>query len=284
VSTPTWPYVVGDIHGCLAELLELEAKVAQHAERHGARALVVAVGDLVDRGPDSAGVVRRFREGRSVGTHLAIVGNHDQEMLRVLADVRPDLFDGIGGPPRHLGPSFAAVHATGRRLARWLSLDEYRTYLRLNWIGQGGAAALASWGCNPHDAPSWRLPADDLAYLSSLPLFWEDERCVVTHALATAADLAALRAGATDPAAWATLAWAHAVHGALWNREPPARPPDPARVHVSGHTPLPRVRHVERANALMVDTGCVYGRRLTAWCAPTGDLLRVRSHQPPAEG
>ncbi len=64
--------VVGDVHGCLEELDELIALVADPGRR------VVLVGDLVAKGPDSHGVVRRAEE---LGV-LAVRGNHEEHALR----------------------------------------------------------------------------------------------------------------------------------------------------------------------------------------------------------
>lgn len=63
--------VIGDVHGCLRELDDLLSAAAGRFDA------VVFVGDLVRKGPDSAGVVRRARE---LGA-LAVRGNHDQIFL-----------------------------------------------------------------------------------------------------------------------------------------------------------------------------------------------------------
>jgi bis(5'-nucleosyl)-tetraphosphatase (symmetrical) len=66
--------VVGDVHGCLEELDELLRLVEL---RPGFDRLVF-VGDLLDRGPDSLGVVRRARELRA----RSVLGNHEEKHLR----------------------------------------------------------------------------------------------------------------------------------------------------------------------------------------------------------
>lgn len=69
---------IGDVHGCLAELDALMALLGPApADR------LYFLGDLVDRGPDSIGVVRRVREllGRHPGS-VAIIGNHEMKSLR----------------------------------------------------------------------------------------------------------------------------------------------------------------------------------------------------------
>jgi hypothetical protein len=66
--------VIGDIHGCLDEFDELLRTVSfNRATDH-----LVLLGDLVDRGPDPVGVVRRARELRA----LAVLGNHEEKHLR----------------------------------------------------------------------------------------------------------------------------------------------------------------------------------------------------------
>ena len=66
--------IIGDIHGCYAELLELLDRAAI-----GADDLVVSVGDLVDRGPDPGPVLDLFRTRPNT---LAILGNHELNLLR----------------------------------------------------------------------------------------------------------------------------------------------------------------------------------------------------------
>jgi serine/threonine protein phosphatase 1 len=90
-STPegTVVYAVGDIHGHLGLLVKLQAEIAADmAGRDADRRVVVYLGDYIDRGPDSRGVIshliRRPIEGAET-VHLA--GNHDRWMLRFLDDV-----------------------------------------------------------------------------------------------------------------------------------------------------------------------------------------------------
>lgn len=66
--------VIGDVHGCIEELDEL-LRVVQFQKGTDR---VVMVGDLVDRGPDSLGVVRRARELELE----SCVGNHEDWYLR----------------------------------------------------------------------------------------------------------------------------------------------------------------------------------------------------------
>lgn len=66
--------IIGDIHGCFEELLDLfEAAGLSEGDR------VVSVGDLVDRGPKPAEVVRWFRERPG---SVVLMGNHERKHVR----------------------------------------------------------------------------------------------------------------------------------------------------------------------------------------------------------
>lgn len=105
-------YAVGDVHGRLDLLDELLAQIeADVARRPSRRNLLVMLGDLIDRGPDSRGVVERLRTYR----HDAIkpyflIGNHEEVLLRILNGERGVLAD---------------------------------------WLKYGGAECLVSYGCDP---------------------------------------------------------------------------------------------------------------------------------------
>ena len=56
-------YAIGDIHGCAEQLGHLHAKIAEDlVRRPTASAVIVHIGDYVDRGPDTAGVIQRLVE------------------------------------------------------------------------------------------------------------------------------------------------------------------------------------------------------------------------------
>lgn len=75
--------IVGDVHGELDALLALLA-VAGYDEqgRHPDGRHLVFLGDLVDRGPDSPGVVRLVRRLIDGGRASCILGNHELNLLR----------------------------------------------------------------------------------------------------------------------------------------------------------------------------------------------------------
>lgn len=80
-------YVVGDIHGRLDLLEKLLEKIhADLASRPARKALLVFVGDLIDRGPQSAQVVERLRTYSHPNVRTVfLLGNHEEVLLRVLA-------------------------------------------------------------------------------------------------------------------------------------------------------------------------------------------------------
>ena len=94
-------YAIGDIHGRLDLLDELLARIADdETTRPPASTTLVFVGDLIDRGADSAGVVERLRLLRESGADARfLLGNHEEVFLLALAgDERATrLFCRIGG-------------------------------------------------------------------------------------------------------------------------------------------------------------------------------------------
>jgi serine/threonine protein phosphatase 1 len=79
-------YVIGDIHGRLDLLDRLIGAIDRDVGGRGAESLTVTVGDYIDRGPDSRGVVRRLMRNPFPGRYVALKGNHEAMMIRFLAD------------------------------------------------------------------------------------------------------------------------------------------------------------------------------------------------------
>jgi serine/threonine protein phosphatase 1 len=140
-------YAIGDVHGCALALAALHDLVsADLAARPVARPLLLHLGDYVDRGPDSAGVLARLAHPLPGLETLNLLGNHDRMMLDALAP-----------------------NATEDQLALWL----------LN----GGVATLESYGATPRDRESWRrVPDVDLALLRVCPTSFEAGGYVFAHA------------------------------------------------------------------------------------------------------
>lgn len=142
-------YAVGDVHGLSERLADLHGRIAADlAARPVAAPLLIHVGDYVDRGPDSAGVIARLRAGPIPGLPtINLMGNHEAMMLAALAP----------------GPSSAALH----------------------WLDNGGDKALQAWGLSPNAAAvTWRsrLPDGVEAFLRGLPLRHQQGPYVFVHA------------------------------------------------------------------------------------------------------
>src|SRR5260221_5472718 len=82
--------IIGDVHGCAAELMTLLGGLG-YARRPGTAALThpdgrraVFVGDLVDRGPDVVDVLRIVLAMREARDALLVIGNHDYKVFRWL--------------------------------------------------------------------------------------------------------------------------------------------------------------------------------------------------------
>lgn len=153
-------YAIGDIHGQIDLLRGAHALIAQDMAKHGA-APVVHVGDLVDRGPDSAGVIELLRAGIAKGQNwIVLKGNHDRMLVGFLDD------------PAWRDPGLKAEHS----------------YLHPKI---GGGTTLASYGvANAADRPVNKVHADAVAavpqshrdFLHSRPVSFQRGECFFCHA------------------------------------------------------------------------------------------------------
>jgi serine/threonine protein phosphatase 1 len=81
-------YAIGDVHGCLDRLVALHwAIAADLAARPVAESVLIHLGDYVDRGPDSAGVIELLTGtiAPPVTRRIELVGNHEMMMLAALS-------------------------------------------------------------------------------------------------------------------------------------------------------------------------------------------------------
>lgn len=129
--------VIGDVHGCLEELVLLLAKLGYDIARdRQGRAVdafhpnrrAVFVGDLVDRGPDSPGVLRLVMGMAAAGHALAVPGNHEDKLVRALRGAKVTLNHGLDKTLEQLeaeGPEFKReVQDFCRSLVSHLVLDD----------------------------------------------------------------------------------------------------------------------------------------------------------------
>ena len=220
-------YAIGDIHGHLDKLVAVHRLIAEDRARTGdAEAPVVHLGDLVDRGPDSAGVVAWLREGIAQGEPwIVLKGNHDRMMVRFL---QPD----PGHDPRLKADYHWAHPALG-------GLETMASY----GVGTFSGASLATL----HAEAMQRVPRADVAFLDSLPTSFQRDRCLFVHA--------GIRPGI--PFAYQDeedLVW---IRGEFHNDRR-----DHGALIVHGHTPVDRATHY--GNRVNLNSGAAFGRHLTA--------------------
>jgi serine/threonine protein phosphatase 1 len=80
-------YAVGDIHGRADLLQTMIARIdADDAARGPASTTVILLGDLVDRGPDSAGVIALARDWGKRRKVRTLLGNHEEMFLNAFED------------------------------------------------------------------------------------------------------------------------------------------------------------------------------------------------------
>ena len=83
---------IGDIHGCSASLAALLDAIRPPPED-----TIVTLGDYINRGPDSRGVLDQLIELTRLCRLVPILGNHDQMLLEALSGVHPMTWLGMGG-------------------------------------------------------------------------------------------------------------------------------------------------------------------------------------------
>ncbi|RSS95024.1 polynucleotide kinase-phosphatase [Streptomyces sp. WAC05292] len=92
----TGPFdIIGDVHGCSSELEALLDRLGYREGVHPEGRTAVFVGDLVDRGPDSPGVLRRVMGMVASGSALCVPGNHENKLGRHLRGSKVQLTHGL---------------------------------------------------------------------------------------------------------------------------------------------------------------------------------------------
>jgi serine/threonine protein phosphatase 1 len=79
-------YAIGDIHGRLDLLERAISAIERDVAAHGSNALTVTLGDYIDRGPESRGVIERLSVNPFPTPYVALKGNHEAFLADFLAD------------------------------------------------------------------------------------------------------------------------------------------------------------------------------------------------------
>ena len=237
----TGPFdIVGDVHGCRAELETLLERLGWLVERDGAGRPVgarhpagrtaVFVGDLVDRGPDSPGVLRLVMGMVAAGTALCVAGNHEAKLGRKLQGRSVRVSHGLAETLAQLDaeePAFVTA-VTG-----------FVDGLISHYVLDGGRLVVAHAGLKEayHGRSSARV------------------RAFCLYGDTT---------GETDEYGLPVrYPWAVDYRGTA--------------TVVYGHTPTPEAEWVN--NTICLDTGCVFGGRLTALRYPERELVTVAAER-----
>ncbi|MGF6860297.1 serine/threonine protein phosphatase 1 [Rhodobacteraceae bacterium MBR-64] len=220
-------YAIGDIHGQLDLLRAAHARIAaDRAVCADHAAPVIHIGDLVDRGPDSAGVLEFLASGVAAGDPWIVLrGNHDRMLSGFLDN--------------------PAYHDPGLRS-------------ELSWLNPrlGGAATLASYGVDHaetrplpdvHAEARQKVPAAHRRLLAKAPLWHLRGEVLFVHAgIRPGVDL---RDQVEDDLLWIRAPFLEDSrdHGALV---------------IHGHTALDQATHF--GNRVDIDSGAAFGGPLTA--------------------
>jgi bis(5'-nucleosyl)-tetraphosphatase (symmetrical) len=239
-------WVVGDIQGCARELDALLRLVRFDATRDE----LWAAGDIVNRGPDSLAAVRLWLDCGGRG----VLGNHEVYTLCAHSGRWPrkkDTLDALYAAPdadrlldalRRL-PVLVALGPVGLGPAAWL----VHAGLHPQWTDLASVAAALD--ASEHD-DDWLL-RDDVSFATRV-------RCCTVDGVRSKFD----RAPADCPAPYRP--WDAFYRGS-------------DRI-VHGHWAW---RGHYRAGAVMgLDSGCVYGGMLTAWCQDEDRIVQVPSQAP----
>ncbi|MFG1855079.1 polynucleotide kinase-phosphatase [Actinomadura geliboluensis] len=237
----TGPFdIVGDVHGCRAELEDLLTGLGYEIERdargravganHPGGRTAVFVGDLVDRGPDSPGVLRLVMGMVAAGDALCVSGNHEAKLVRALRGRKVRVAHGLENSLEQ----FAAEDDDFRDGAL-----EFMDGLISHYMLDGGRLVVAHAGLKEayHGRASGRV--------RSFALYGDTT-------------------GETDE------------YG-LPVRYPWARDYRGKAMVVYGHTPVPEAEWVN--NTICLDTGAVFGGKLTALRYPERELASVPARQ-----
>ena len=204
--------VVGDIHGCYDELMELLEKVELGPDDR-----VVSVGDLITKGPKNREVLELFM---SDSRFTSVIGNHDLQLRRKWNGEDVELKPAQREADRELS-------AGGEAYAGFFN--------RLPFVIDLGTHLVVHAGLRPN----------------------------VELQSQTTGDLTLLRTLGADRESEEGTPWYEVYDG--------------AKTVLFGHWPAAEPRRGKKAIGL--DTGCVYGFKLTAYFIETGEFVSVRARR-----
>lgn len=234
--------IVGDVHGCHVELVELLTALGYSVDedgqggRHPGGRRALFLGDLVDRGPDTPAVLRLVMGMVGQGTAICLPGNHEVKLLRALRGREVTTSHGLAETLEQLSreaPEFS------QQVAKFI--DALIAHLVLD----EGRLVVAHAGLPAH------MHGRASAAVRSFALYGDTSGEIDEFGLPV------------------RYPWAEEYRGEA--------------LVVYGHTPVPDPLWVNRT--VCIDTGCVFGGRLSALRYPERELVSVPArgvHYQPA--
>lgn len=234
--------IIGDVHGCYEELIELLQKLGYIIEeiaddgtnyglkvRHPENRTVIFLGDLIDRGPASPAVLKLVMSMVRSGTALCVPGNHDMKLHKKLTGKAVQEKHGLAETLRQL---------EGEPDAFKNDVKEFLYGLISHYVLDSGKLVVAHAGLKEE------MQGRGSGAVRSFCLYGETT-------------------GETDEFGLPVrYNWAAEYRGR-------------AKV-VYGHTPVPSAQWLN--NTIDIDTGCVFGDSLTALRYPEEELVSVPAH------
>ena len=233
----TGPFdVIGDVHGCRGELEQLltdlgyelsrDASGRAAGARHPEGRRPVFLGDLVDRGPDTPGVLRLVMGMAAAGDALCVPGNHESKLLRALRGRKVQVTHGLAESLAQLEAEPAAFRA---------EVESFLDGLISHYVLDGGKLVVS------HAGLPERFQGRASGRVRNFCLYGETT-------------------GETDEFGLPVrYPWANEYRGSA--------------MVLYGHTPVPAAEWVN--GTMCLDTGCVFGGRLTALRYPERELVSV---------
>ena len=233
---------IGDVHGCIDELLELLQDLGYRVEEradgsgpsfdvtHPQGRRLAFVGDLADRGPDAVRCLALAADACESGIAVWTIGNHDDKLRTFLLGEKTSMpadFAVTAGAVSNAAPQFR------ERLGALL--DSLPSHLVLD----GGRLVIAHAGCLEE------MQGRHSRYLTAFCMFGAVTGEIDEEGFPVRGD------------------WASGYEGTA--------------LVVHGHTPLHEVEWSARGNVACIDTGCCFGGGLTALRWPERSLVAVPS-------
>lgn len=209
-------FAIGDIHGCISHLNTMMMQLDIDSRND----TLVFMGDYVDRGPDSRGVVDTILDIRkNLKNVICLLGNHEQMFLNYYREQKDEEL----------------------------------------FMHNGGLRTLISYGFNQSGIKHLQVPDNHIEFCTTLLPYFETDRYIFVHA--------GLRPGI--PLAEQNL------DDLIWIREEFINSScDFGKIVVFAHTTLSFTTPLLEKNKIGIDTGAVYGGKLT--CV---ELPEMKIHQ-----